>query len=166
MASTVSFHPSPPEPTDAPAPVPGENELLARYRAAVEAPGREWAARYRTLRLLGTGGQGAVYFAERQGADGFTRPVALKFFSPEPYRDAEAYEEDMGRVAQVAARVARVQHDNLLDVHDFFTRGGVRVMEMEWLDGYDLRSSSLAKRWTGRASASAPTAGSTSTAWC
>ena len=56
-------------------------------------------SRYRKERLLGAGGQGVVYLGERQGADGFTLPVALKVFSPEPYRDAAAYEEDMGRVA-------------------------------------------------------------------
>ena len=32
-----------------------------------------------------------------------------------------------------------MQHDNLLDIHDFLAQDGIRVMEMEWLDGYDLR---------------------------
>jgi serine/threonine-protein kinase len=35
--------------------------------------------------------------------------------------------------------VARIQHDNVVDIHDFSDHGGIRVMEMEWLDGYDLR---------------------------
>src|SRR5262249_55165584 len=83
--------------------------------------------------------QGAVYLADRRGCDGFSRPVALKVFSPEPYADVSAYDEDMTRVAAVAARVARVQHDNLPCVLDFSAVGGVRLMEMEWLDGYDLR---------------------------
>ena len=114
-------------------------DLLSRYQAVADATTLHWNARYRKLRLLGAGGQGAVYLSERQGTDRFTLPVALKIFSPEPYRDAEAYEEDMGRVAQVAARVALIQHDNLLDIHDFIAQDGIRVMEMEWLDGYDLR---------------------------
>jgi serine/threonine protein kinase len=91
------------------------------------------------LRLLGSGGQGAVFLANRLGADGFDRPVALKFFSPQSYGDDSFYQEDMTRVAQVAARVARIQHDNVVDVHDFVDQEGIRVMEMEWLDGYDLR---------------------------
>jgi serine/threonine-protein kinase len=45
----------------------------------------------------------------------------------------------MARLARVAARVALIQHDNVLDVHDFFEQDGLRLMEMEWLDGYDLR---------------------------
>ena len=135
MASTASYHPAAPTA----APDPGAEDLLARYRTITDAPVLHWDAHYRKIRLLGAGGQGVVYLGELRGADGFTLPVALKVFSPEPYRDAAAYDEDMGRVAQVAARVARIQHDNLLHIHDFFAHDGVRVMEMEWLDGYDLR---------------------------
>jgi serine/threonine-protein kinase len=137
MTTTVSYHPPPP-----PGAGPGrcEEALLARYREIAGADELHGAARYRKLRLLGTGGQGAVYLARRLGADGFARPVALKAFSPESYRDARSYREDMARVGQVAARVATVQHDNVVAIHDFTDQGGVRVMEMEWLDGYDLRA--------------------------
>ena len=41
-------------------------------------------------------------------------------------------------MAQVAARVAQIQQDNLLDVHNFVDRNRIRMMEMEWVDGYDL----------------------------
>jgi serine/threonine-protein kinase len=34
--------------------------------------------------------------------------------------------------------VALIQHDNVLDVHNFVEQDGIRVMEMEWVDGYDL----------------------------
>ena len=44
----------------------------------------------------------------------------------------------MGRIAQVAARVAQIQQDNLLDVHNFVERNRIRIMEMEWVDGFDL----------------------------
>ena len=91
------------------------------------------------MRLLGTGGQGAVYLAQRLGADGFARSVALKVFSPAAYRDEVAYQEDMAKVGKVAARVAQVQEDNVVNIHDFIELNGIRLMEMEWLDGYDLR---------------------------
>ncbi len=42
-------------------------------------------------------------------------------------------------MARVAARVAQIQQDNLLDVQNFVAPDGIRVMEMEWIDGYDLR---------------------------
>ena len=42
-------------------------------------------------------------------------------------------------MARVASRVAQIQQDNLLDVQNFVAPDGIRVMEMEWIDGYDLR---------------------------
>lgn len=66
-----------------------------RYHNIVNAQTLDWTRRYRMQRQLGSGGQGIVFLGERQGADQFTLPVALKIFSPESYRDAEAYEEDM-----------------------------------------------------------------------
>ena len=44
----------------------------------------------------------------------------------------------MNRIARVACQVAKVQHDNLLDVQNFIERNRIRIMEMEWVDGYDL----------------------------
>src|SRR5438067_718545 len=90
---------------------PAAGTLGARYQKITEAGELFWATRYRKLQLLGRGGQGAVFLAHRLGADGFDRPVALKFFSPESYGDDSFYQEDMARVAQIAARVARIQHD-------------------------------------------------------
>jgi serine/threonine-protein kinase len=89
--------------------------------------------------MLGRGGQGEVYLTEYRGTDGFTVPVAMKVFSPERYAGARAYNEAMQRVATIAARIALIQHDNLLDVQNFFERDCIRIMMMEWVDGYDLR---------------------------
>lgn len=85
------------------------------------------------------GGQGIVYLSVRQGADNFSLPVALKIFSPKCYDDAQHYEQEMCRIAQVASRVARIQHDNLIDVQNVIKQDGIHLMEMEWVDGYDLR---------------------------
>ena len=41
-------------------------------------------------------------------------------------------------MAQVSSRVALIQHDNLLDVQNFIERRRIRILEMEWVDGYDL----------------------------
>src|SRR5216684_868665 len=117
----------------------GEQALLARYEEIAWAEELRWDTRYRKQKLLGAGGQGAVYLADRLGSDGFVRPVALKVFSPETYHTDQAYGEDMLRVAQVSARVALIQAGNVVHIHDFIERSGIRLMEMEWLDGYDLR---------------------------
>jgi serine/threonine protein kinase len=113
--------------------------MVARYRAILDQSCLDWTERHRLIRRIGAGGQGVVFLGERRGADGFRLPVALKVFSPERYEDDLAYDEAMGRMARVAARVAQIQQDNLLDVQNFVAPGGIRVMEMEWIDGYDLR---------------------------
>src|ERR1700722_19342294 len=98
MTSTVShLTPAP----DGDAAVGCEAALLARYEEIARADDLGWASRYRKQRLLGSGGQGAVYLAQRLGADGFERPVALKLFSPESYRDSLSYQEDMACVGRV-----------------------------------------------------------------
>lgn len=114
------------------------DELLAHYSSLVEGQPLSWTEHHRLSRLLGSGGQGVVYLSQRRGTDGFTLPVALKIFSPQPYETTRAYEEAMGRIAHVAVRVAQIQQDNLLDVHNFVDRHRIRIMEMEWVDGYDL----------------------------
>src|SRR3981081_2374177 len=114
-------------------------ELFTQYRALPNGDCVTWGAQYRKIRLLGKGGQGVVYLSERQGTDSFRLPVALKIFSPESYRDVESYLTDMSRIADISSRVALIQHDNLLDLHNFIEHGGVRIMIMEWIDGYDLR---------------------------
>ncbi len=114
------------------------DELLGRYQQILDEQRLSWTEHHRLIRLLGSGGQGVVYLSERRGTDSFTLPVALKIFSPERYEDERSYDEAMGRMAQVAARVAQIQQDNLLDVHNWVDRSRIRMMEMEWVDGYDL----------------------------
>ena len=113
-------------------------QLLHAYQELVSGDRFSWTAHHRFMRQLGSGGQGIVFLAERRGADGFTMPVALKFFSPDRFPSAVAYDDAMRHAASIAARVAQVQQDNLLDVHNLVDRNRIRVMEMEWIDGYDL----------------------------
>ncbi|NUQ62987.1 MAG: serine/threonine protein kinase [Pirellulales bacterium] len=113
-------------------------ELLKLYNEMIAEQRMSWTEHHRLIRPLGSGGQGVVYLSERRGTDSFTLPVALKLFSPERYEDERAYDDAMGRIAQVAAHVAQIQQDNLLDVHNWVDRRRIRLMEMEWIDGYDL----------------------------
>lgn len=134
MNSTVSYDAIRPDREK-----PGSRALVARYEEIAWSQEIHWTSRYRKERLLGAGSQGAVYLAQRLGADGFARLVALKAFSPETYRDDQSYLDDMAHVGQVSGRVALIQSDNVVDIHDFVEWHGIRLMEMEWLDGFDLR---------------------------
>ena len=113
-------------------------ELVAKYKEILREERMHWTEHHRFLKLLGSGGQGFVYLSERRGTDSFTLPVALKIFSPERYADENAYSEAMGRIAHVSAQIAQIQQDNLLDVHNWLEHHRIRLMEMEWVDGYDL----------------------------
>ena len=114
-------------------------EFLLRYQEILSRQRLSWTEEHRLVRLLGFGGQGVVYLSEGRGTDGFMLPVALKIFSPEKYPTQRAYDKTMTRVARVSARAAQIQHDNLVHVHHWVDRGSIRVMEMEWIDGFDLR---------------------------
>jgi len=116
-----------------------ENELTVRYDEIISTERLSWTTHQRLNRLLGKGGQGVVFLTERRGSDGFTLPIALKIFSPTRYETAKGYDQAMERIARVAARVAQIQQDNLVHVHNFVDRNRVRMLSMEWVDGYDLR---------------------------
>jgi len=113
-------------------------DLLSRYEELISEHRLTRTEHLRFSKLLGAGGQGTVYLSNRRGSDEFTLPVAVKIFSPEPFTDIRSYEEAMQRIAAVAGRVALIQQDNLLDVQNFVERNRIRIMEMEWIDGYDL----------------------------
>lgn len=131
QSKTLTFHGDPPQSR--------ENSVLCRrYDDLVQAERLGWTEHLRLKSLLGTGGQGVVYLSERRGADGFTLPVALKFFSPERYSNEHAYDDAMKRMAAVSSRVAQIAHDSLIDVQNFIERDRIRILEMEWIDGYDL----------------------------
>ncbi len=115
-----------------------DNELVAHYQKILTDRKVHWTNHFHLSRLLGSGGQGAVYLTQLRGADEFTVPVALKVFSPERYQDARSYADSMRRMARVASLVAQIQHDNLLDIHNFLDRDRIRMMVMEWVDGYDI----------------------------
>lgn len=115
------------------------SDLVNKFRSIKLERKLKWQTQFNDLTLIGTGGQGVVYRSSRYGADGFSKQMALKVFSPEIYFSPQDYELDMARVARVAARVAEIQQDHLLDIHNFIEQDGIRVMLMEWVDGYDVR---------------------------
>jgi serine/threonine protein kinase len=84
------------------------------------------------LGLLGQGGMGAVYQARQRQLD---RLVALKILPAEVSRDA-AFAE---RFMREARALARLNHPNIVAVHDFGQADGFYHLLMEFIDGVTLR---------------------------
>lgn len=120
-------------------PVADTASLTEHYNRLALKDEIAWEVSYRLLRKLGSGGQGVVYLADRDGAFGVTFRLALKFFRPDRYQSVEDYQVDMSRLARLAMKLSRLQQDHLHDVYNVVEHQGIMIQAMEWVDGYDLR---------------------------
>ena len=84
------------------------------------------------LRLIGQGGMGAVYKARQPALDRF---VALKVLPPATAGDP-GFAERFNREARA---LARLNHPNIVAVHDFGKAGTLHYLVMEFVDGANLR---------------------------
>lgn len=89
---------------------------------------------YRLVRRLGHGGMAEVWLAVAHGASGFEKKVALKTLLPGLASDPEACRS----LLTEARLAARLQHRNLVGVHDLGVEDGVYYVRMDWIDGADL----------------------------
>ena len=112
--------------------------LLENYANIIQQQQHERHEKLTFSKMLGVGGQGVVYLTNRQGTDGFELPIAVKIFSPERFHGEESYHNAMRLLAQVSSRVSKIQHNNLLDILNWIETTGIRLMEMEYIDGFDL----------------------------
>ena len=129
---------------------PDAPTLMLSYHGALErqaAPARVaepseemcWNARYRILRKLGSGGQGVVYLALREGVDGYSTKVAIKLYARDESVSESSHLKEMERIAHQGQKISEIQQDNLVNIRDFVALEDTRVMVMEWVDGLDLR---------------------------
>ena len=84
------------------------------------------------LSLIGKGGMGAVYKARQPALDRF---VALKVLPPAVASDP-GFAERFNREARA---LARLNHPNIVAVHDFGKAGPLHYLLMEFVDGTNLR---------------------------
>ena len=112
--------------------------LQNRFDSLILSPRVSWQITYRLIEEIGSGGQGVVYLADRINPHDLSFRLALKFYRPDVYADADAYRHDMARIARVAMSLAGLQQDNLLDIFNVVDSGGIQVEPMEWVDGIDL----------------------------
>jgi serine/threonine protein kinase len=110
-------------------------DWLARKPAGAPASGTRVNSRYALERWLGGGGMAEVFLARAEGAEGFTRWVALKRVLPSFSAD-----EELARLFVSEARVSsRLQHPNLVSILDFDRDDqGQLFLIMELVDGVNL----------------------------
>jgi len=121
-----------PEPAPAEAPKPPTPAELAPHfpGLAIEA-------------LIGQGGMGAVYRARQTGLE---RTVALKVLHAH-VAERPGFAERFGREART---LARLDHENLVTVHEFGQAGPWFYFVMEFVDGVGLRQMLEAKSVSSR----------------
>jgi hypothetical protein len=95
------------------------------------------------IRLIGVGGMGAVYQARQPALD---RHVALKLLHTPPANDPGFAE----RFAQEARALAKLNHPNIVALHEFGQAGGRPYFLMEFVDGVNLRQLQQAGRLSPR----------------
>jgi serine/threonine-protein kinase len=113
--------------------------LISNYDSIIRAGALYYPVAYQFARELGRGRQGRVFLAQRQGGRGCITEHAIKIFDPRIYHSPEEYWTDMGRIASQVSRMQRIQSPNLVSRHNYDETFGIGYLEMEAIDGMDLR---------------------------
>ena len=92
--------------------------------------------RYRVIRLLGTGGMGAVYFARDPVLD---RNVAIKQLQTDPITGQLLAEQIRTQFQREAQILASLHHPNLPRVTDYFTEDKLHYLVMDYIEGQTLQ---------------------------
>jgi tetratricopeptide (TPR) repeat protein/predicted Ser/Thr protein kinase len=100
-------------------------DMLGEDRAPPPTIGR-----FVVLDRIGQGGMGTVYRGHDPDLD---RPIALKLLRPEYELD-----EDAERLRREATALARLNHPNVVTIHEVGTTQGEIFLAMEFVDGVDL----------------------------
>jgi len=98
--------------------------------------------RYQLLGLLGQGGMGRLYIAERRGIEGFVKIVALKVILPQLAKGVRWRE-----ILDEARAAAKLEHPNVVVTYELGELEGKYFIAMEYLPGEDL--SAIAARCQG-----------------
>lgn len=96
---------------------------------------------YRIVRCLGRGGMGEVYLVHDSRLD---RDVALKFLAPRDSADGEG----RARFAREARAIARLDHPNIVTLHEVGDHEGRPYLVMQYVDGPSLAEFSRGRRLT------------------
>src|SRR5690606_33754444 len=90
------------------------------------------AGKYEIKKVLGTGGMGKVFRARQVDLG---RDVALKVPSQAVLNSPEI----MARFSREARTVAKLTHDNIVQVYEYYHEGDMAFIAMEFVEGQDLK---------------------------
>jgi serine/threonine protein kinase len=116
------------------------NSLKNNYRTIIHSNGIFYPVAFQFKRELGRGRQGRVFLGLRQGARGCITEHAIKIYDPDLYHSAEEYWTDMGRIASQISQLHQIQSPNLVSRLSYDETYGVGYVQMEAINGVDLRS--------------------------
>ena len=91
-------------------------------------------AGYEIVAELKSGGMATLYLGRRAGAGGFAKHVAIKLIHPHLAKD----EKFVGMFLDEARLSARIEHPNVVHVHDLGEEDGMYFMVMEYVNGCSL----------------------------
>jgi serine/threonine protein kinase len=108
--------------------------------------GRAQFGKYVLLRRLASGGMGEVFLAKQQGPSGFEKLLVIKRMLPH-HLDKPDYLEMFFSEAKL---VARLNHNNVVQIHEMGEIDGDYYIAMEYVRGRSLRSLIDRLRMKGR----------------
>jgi tetratricopeptide (TPR) repeat protein len=114
----------------------------ARRGTQPNAPTSGTIGRYEVIRVLGEGGMGSVLLAHDPELD---RKVALKLLQPEVASSLDALEAQ-ARLLREAQATARLQHANVVAIHDVGKHEDQVFLALDYIEGTTLREWLKAKR--------------------
>jgi serine/threonine protein kinase len=94
--------------------------------------------RYKIRRVIGQGGMGSIYLADDLRLEG--RLCALKEVEHDRTLPLDLLKEAREQFLREATVLARLDHQNLPKVSDFFSLGGRDYLVMDFVPGKDLRT--------------------------
>jgi serine/threonine protein kinase len=94
--------------------------------------------RYKIIRIIGQGGMGCIYLAEDNRLKG--RNCAIKEVEYDRSLDKDIIQESREQFKKEATVLARLDHQNLPKVSDYFSEKTRDYLVMDYIPGEDLRS--------------------------
>jgi tRNA A-37 threonylcarbamoyl transferase component Bud32 len=116
-----------------PSPTSTRLRPVGRIEPPTPAEVDEFFPHLEVLELIGAGGMGAVYTARQPALD---RVVALKIVQSPRGDDDPVFAE---RFAREARAMAKLDHPNIVTIHESGEAGGLPFLLMEYVDGVTLR---------------------------